>query len=294
MGLLSTPPTEDSASDVSDQDSGSEQDASPQETVEREPTTVTAAVPKKPSRRDQAIGDLETRVRGLSESFEKERGSFREELSRRDEEIARLRGGFEALQPFLQRQNQPPPGKTPDELRREAKAALENRDLDTYERLRDQAIQQETLEKMRGMMPQQQAQQGPPVDPGIQMEIMMNLSRHPQLAADPGRALSLAAIRERELIEIYRHPPGPQTRAKAFELAAQAISAEAPQNPQYSANGRQVLGGAPTPRTNGSPKSEGPSMNLPANWKDWARRAGMSDDEYKRLYLEGKPDALNE
>jgi len=299
-GLLSTPPEGATDENVNLEEGGDdeqEQQAAP----EPAPKPERVPLPPKEGRRAraaQAQESLAKEVESLKERFTKDSDELRRQLSERDQMIAQLRGGIEAMQRMgpQQQQQQSSPQAELERLEREAKEYMDRGDLTEY-RKRERQIavleaEQRLAEKYKlGQQPAQQpATAGLP--PEAQIEIMSQFSRFPKLAENPEKTLRAVSRKISELIEDDGFPNTPATRAKAWEIVAQKQTGRQ-EAPQFSQQYKEALYGVPAGRANGHGKGE-PQVRLPPGWQRWADAAGMDRNEYVKIYAQEHPEAVEE
>ena len=85
---------------------------------------------------------------------------------------------------------------------------------------------------------------------------------------------------------------GPEKMQKAFNRAREELGL-AKRSDEKNQQARAMLAGGPSssgPRP-GNGKG-GKQVNMPAGWKDAARKAGMSADDYIRAYVDMHPEAV--
>lgn len=246
------------------------------------------------SRRSRAAADMESflaeKLKPLEDGWKSERTKLEERLSAQSQDYARLQGQLEAIQRMPAPQQAAPAPKAdlpdPDKLMREAEKALDDKDIRAYhEKLsaahearaaRMLAAQAET---MRQEFEKKIPQQMPP-------EVQYLMARHPKVAMAGQMGQDAVIMKDREL-QLYRHPPGPQRLAKAFELAEQLIDQVNGQQTTSSQRGfsqdsAQALAAIPTARTvtGGGRKEEG--VELSPLQLQTIKDLGWSREEYVR------------
>ena len=260
---------------------GDPQDAAPPPRTERVPLGRRAEAKARKDSFEKELGSIK-------ESLSKQEREYREELSRRDTEIARLRGAYEALQPMVsqrQAQAEPPPAD-PAALRREARKALDANDFDGYEAKTQEAMLIEAERRILARLPQQQAQ---PVQNPV---VSALLAQFPAVLQSGQRGMDLAVVEDRKLA-ILGHQDGPDRWRKAMELASVALGGSQETPRQYSASSRETLAGLPTARSSaGSSANEGPGVELSTYELQVAERAGMSREEYAKYMAEAYPERV--
>jgi hypothetical protein len=228
-------------------------------------------------------------IGSLKETLTQEQQRFRQELERRDRELAELRGGFQAIQPILQKQQETakPQAPNPDDLHRKATEALEAGRFEEYRRYEREAITAEVL----GKIPQSQAQQqpqGPMLPPELQMVIMTNPAA--QRVVSNKNGLEMFATKDNEL-RLMGISPGPERWRKAFELADNTFGGSQAVQPQYSQQSAHALAAVPTSRPS-APAAREPGITLTKQEEYWADLAGMSREEYAKFLAESNPSRI--
>lgn len=295
MGLLSSPPNGAEADDVPVDDG-------PEEAPEQQPDMGEPAPPpekavplpdKALSRRETARRDrelLEKKVGGLEETLTKMTEETRRERAEYQAQMARMMGNFEAMQ---RQPQQAPQVKQPDPtaLMEEATAHLEKGEFSKYQAKLLEAAELRAINKMRTEYQPQQQQAQPAMDPRMQGVIMSTPAAGKVLAHE--RGMQMAQVKDNELA-VMGVPNGPDRWRKAFELAEQTLLGNQPQRSQFPASGKQALAGIPTSRINGSSKAAGPQVKPPANWEMWARRSGMTKEEYLNIHAATHPESVSD
>lgn len=256
---------------------GQQQEAQTEEPQRTERVTLTRR-DKERAKRDE----LSTQLKTLSETVSKSEQNYREELSKRDAEIARL-AGFQQAALLHQQQRQAPVQAAPDpvSLMKEAKKALDAGDLDGYHDAIQAAMEARIMGKIPAPQPQYQPQQqANPV-------AMALLTQNPAVLAAGQRGINLAIIEDQKLA-LMGIPDGPDRWKKSFALAENALQ-PAPQ-PGYSADSRQVLSGVGTRPTGGGSREAG--VTLSDFELKWAEASGMSKEEYAKALAEANPKRL--
>lgn len=251
------------------------------------PSDYQPAKRARPSRREAAI---EEKINGRLGEFEKrwttERQTLEQQLAEQRMHNARLAGQLETLQrmpapaaPAPVRDDRPDPA----ELRRQAKKALDDKDFDSYERLRDEATildadrrNEERMKTFRTEIQQAIPQQAPP-------EIQFLMAQHRNVALNGQRGVQAVMLKDQEL-GIYGNPPGPERLSKAFELAEKMLAPrQAPARPQYSQDAASALSAVPVGRAAGAGGGGGAEPEpLTDLEKRTAKGAGMSEDDYRK------------
>lgn len=250
--------------------------------------------PKTPgSRREQAekqrqdLADLQAWKTKFETDSATERQTYQQRLAEQAEHLAHLRGQLEARQTPPPPVVVPPARPDPVELRKRARKALEtDKDMDTYEELRDQAAridaqilldeQAKTLrEEFASKMPRQ-------TPPQVQALFMQN----PHVAAAGDRGEELVEIRAREL-KFRGVKPGPALLAQAFKQANDEL---APKTAASTAAAAQALTAPPVARSAGGSSKTGPGAGYAptAEEKAAAARFNMSIQDYVKYKFEGQ------
>jgi hypothetical protein len=288
MGFLSDASEADGGSDIETTEdtaqtvdtSAQEQTTSTQDTPPTEQKTERVALPSRRERAAQRTNEVTQQLQALQKTIGESTKQFETRMSALAEENARLRGGFEAIQ--QQRQapaQQQPPQKTPDEMRREARKALDAGDFETWERMHTDAI----LAQVRPLIPQQQAPQAPGPSPVVQAMLM----QHPGVVGAGERGIQLAIAEDNRLAALG-HAPSPERFQQAFKLAEQALKPAAA--PAYSQASRGALAGVPRQRDNATSQSSGDQgVVLTAYEMQVAEKCGMSKAEYAKYVAEMDP-----
>ena len=279
---------------------GSAESAATEEPAAPEQQTEPAAAPEPPkgervqvpSRRGAAAAKrdaIEQKLSALESQHTKTVEQMRQDLAQRDAELARLRGGFEAIQPFLaQRQQAPAPAAPdPDQLAREARALLDSGDFDGYQRKTMEATEARILAKI----PRQQP--APPAQAPISPVVSALMAQHPKVLEAGDRGVQLAVIKDQELA-VMGVPNGPDRWRRAFEMASTALGGTAQQPASYSQASREVLSGVPTARGGAKGTDAGPGVTLSAYEVEVARRCGMTKEEYVQYIIEAHPERVEQ
>lgn len=242
------------------------------------------------SRRKRADDLVDEKISARLGDFEKrwatERQTYEAQLAAANQRAAMLEGRLHEIG------NRPQPAPVPvrddrpdpTDLRRQAKKALDDRDFETYERLRDEATlidadrrAEERIGKIRTEIEQKIPQQLPP-----EVQVLMAQHRHVALAGQ--RGVQAVMLKDQELA-LYGHQPGHDRVAKAFELAEKMLAPRAaPARPAYSADAAAALSGVPAGRPPGAGAGGGGAEPEPltAIEKQVARDAKMSEDDYRK------------
>jgi hypothetical protein len=240
------------------------------------------------SRRAAAEAAVDDKIKSHLGEFEKkwttERQTYEQQLQEQRQQNARLAGQLEAMQ----RMPAPAPvpvaeGPDPAELRRQAKKALDDKDFDSYERLRDQAAEiaadrkvEERVSRVARELRAEIPQQAPP-------EIQFLMTQHRNVALNGQRGVQAVMLKDQEL-GLYGTPPGPERVAKAFELADRMLAPrQQPGRPQFSQDGAAALAAVPTGRPSGGAGAGGEAGEpLSSLEKETAKAAGMTEADYKK------------
>ncbi len=244
--------------------------------------------PVKLSRREaqrQKNDELSSKLDALTKTFGEAKTSWESKLAQVEQENARHRGAFEMLtrqQQIQQGAQQQAPRKSPDEMKRAAREALDAGKFDDWDRLNTEAI----LEQVKGLIPaQQQVQSGP--HPVVQAMMV----QFPAVVNAGQRGIDMA-IAQDNVLAAMGVPDGPERYRKAFELASNTLGGQQQQQPQFSQAGRGALAGLPGNRNSGATGGGEPGITLSPYEKEVARRCGMSLEEYATFLAEGQPDRV--
>lgn len=248
--------------------------AEPSERTER------VAVPSRRKAAAEGKAAIERQVADLAKTLSERDESFRTELrtqlAQRDQDIARMRGSFEAL---AQRQAAPTPAAPdPAALRKAARAALDSGDFDEYQNLTEQAI------LARVPAPQQAAAPAP----GIPIPVQAVLASFPDVLEQP-TGMQLAIIEDQRLA-LKGIPNTPARYRQAFELARAQLGK--PAAPAFSQSSRGVLAGVPPARNSAGAASGEPGVQLTDYELSVAQRCGMTKAEYAAFIAEANPKRL--
>jgi|GEM_PF-4419556 len=254
-----------------------------------------------PSRRQRAAqrnDELSSKLRSIEETLNKRDEEYRRELARKEEELNRLRGGFDAIKPLLERSAQPQapqgPQETPDDLYAKARSALDAGRFDEYERLHRQAIKleikQELAPKQAASPPAVPQAAGPvaPMDPRLQVI----MTQHPKVTMHQ-RGLELVTVKDRELA-IMGYTDGPERWKRAFELAEASIGGSETPPRQYSQQGAAAMAAVPTARGQAGAGPKSPGVTLTPEEIRWAKLADMSLEEYAKTVAELHPERVEQ
>lgn len=243
--------------------------------------------PVKLSRRQEAQkqkDELSSKLDALTKSFGESQKSWEAKLAQVEQENARHRGAFELLtrQQQIQQQAQvQTPRKSPDEIKRAAREALDAGKFDDWDRLNTEAI----LEQVKGLIPAQQ-----PVQSGPHPVVQAMMAQFPTVLNAGQRGIDMA-IAQDNVLAAMGVPDGPERYRKAFELASNTLGGQQPQAQQFSQASRGALAGVAGVRNGGAPSGE-PGIVLSAYEKEVARRCGMSLEEYAGFIAESQPDRV--
>lgn len=239
----------------------------------------------------RAREELSTKVKELETNYTKQSESHRAELARRDAELAELRGRMQALQPIIERgaaPQQQQAGPTPEELGRQARAALDKGDFTEYERLKDaqaDAKFEAKLAAFRQSQPQQQQQQQ--LHPALQALRAQNwrIETHP--------AGQMTVVQKDALLAAAGEPAGPARWEKAFKMADAELFGNEKTTPQFDKGASGGVAGVPTGRNGGSRAGERePGVELSDHERMIAAKAGMKDAEYAQYLAQAFPERV--
>jgi hypothetical protein len=250
---------------------------------------------KPPNRRAAAAEALNRRLEDLTGTVT----SLRDGLSQRDRELSEMRGMLQGVSQRAYAAPQAPQAPAPDEhqLLKEAKAALDAKDFDTYH---SKTIAASEARVMRSIGPalqeianRQNAQQGGGMNP----ELMAMFAAHPDVASHP-RHVELLAAKNVEL-DARGVPPGAGRIRQVFaEVDAIVKSGRKPNasGQRYSSSSAGALSGVPSSR--GGAASGGGDMGVTLNAEEnrvalKLERAGiMSRADYAKGLAEADPNRL--
>lgn len=294
MSLLSDPiPDEPEVSqdsqDTAPQDDGVV-DAAPE--PQGPPPTVEATLSRSQRARQtrQERDQLKDQLSQFQQSLQDRERQWQEDIAKRDAELARLRGAYEAITPIIQQQRQQatPQGPTPEQLYAEAQKALDGNDFATYQRKFAEAVKLETL----AAIPKPQAQQQSQVDP----RVMILMAQYP------------AAARNMNMVQAYDQllgaqgvADGPDRWEQAFKLAAekQGGASKLAAGPRFGTDDKsKALLTGNGPGAGSAPRTKQPGdrriKGLPANWKHIAQMGDVPEAEFLRHWAETHPESVDE
>lgn len=237
---------------------------------EAKPDFVPFSSLKQPgSRRERAeaaiMEKIEARVKPLEEGWGKQRQEYEERIQRQEQELAHLRGQYEAMQrmpapqPIIQQQAPHTPTPDPEQLMAEAEEELAKNNLRGYhQKLRQvtqitaERIADERTEKVRKDFESK-------IPPQVPMEIQALMSAHRNVALAGQRGIEAVLLKDRELA-IYGTQPGPQRMAKAFEMAEEMLTKMNKPKPTngFSQDSAAGLAAIPTARGTSAPVASDP------------------------------------
>lgn len=268
-----------------------------------EPEIPPAPEPGKPvsiaaplSRRARAEEERKAELKALTEGL----SSMKDVLAQRDRQMGELMGHVQALSqrpqyapPPPHQQPAAPQMPDPQELSKRAKERLDAKDFDGYHELTLQAARAAT---MREIAPYLQQQRQAPVQQQetISPQLMMYFSAYPDVAAHPNAVQLLAA----KNVEMDAHgvPKSPERVRMIFDAVKADIMARRPTAaPQFSQQSAAVLSGVPTARpTNGSGQKQGgePRVDLTAEERFWAKKAGIPEERIARNIAQSHPERV--
>lgn len=238
------------------------------------------------ARAQQERASVSAKLADIEKSIATTQEKHNRELADRDAELHRLRGVTEALAPMLQNLRQPQqqaPQVTPDQLFREAEKALDDKDINTYQRKFAEAVKMQVLAEVPRP---QQVQQQPQMNPIVGAM----LAQHPKVLQAGDRGMALAAAHD-NVLAAQGLPATPDRWKKAIELADQSLGGSPTTASARDAN-REVLSGIPTAGRSGAARDEGPGVELTALELKWANLGGMSKEEYAKYIAEADPSRL--
>lgn len=283
MGILSD--MEESAADEPNEPETPDAPPPPEE----KPELVT--LPKAPSRRTKARDAESALAKQIEELTSKVSGSekrYAEELSRRDQEIARLRGSYEALSQSRQAAPEPPKAD-PKALRKEAQTKLDAGDYAGWDERYSEAMLLEAEERVKKLIPRPAAPvQQPDYATQAVIQSFPDVMGHTNERGEP-IGWQLAAVEDQRLA-LLGIPNGPERYKRAFE-AVRASLPKAGRN-GFSAASRGVLSAVPPGRSAGAPEEGELGVEITPYMREVARKCGMTIEEYAKYYAEGNPKAV--
>lgn len=270
------------------------------------PTVEIAPIPEpKPlSRRAQAEQERLAQIEAATkraEAAEKVATELRDEWRKsREAELERSTRLETALSMLAQqRQHEPPPrkdeGPSDEEqlrrLRKERDAALTAGNVAEYNeaneeigKLHARAAHKTETAALQAEVARLRQQPQPMQKPEWVTAIE---SQHGDVMIHPRGTATVAAF-----VQLGGGQVNPENLDKAFKRAREELQLTK-RNDEKIEQKRAVLSGGPT---NGIPKNGGgkspKNVNMPAGWRETARRAGISEDDYKRSYIEMHPEAV--
>lgn len=226
-------------------------------------------------------------LKTLRETFTKQGETYQQQMERIARENAELRGqvqGWMAQPRQTERARDPEPSA--DDLMKQARKALDNKDFDGYQEFYAKAIRAQVLGEVRGMIPQQQAP-APQVHPMLQVVA----GQYADVVSD-AYAMDLAKAKDNQLARSGM-PDGPERWRLALEEGRRALTAGQKKPAQFSQKSRQVLSGVPTQRGNGQGGGEStPGVHLTAQELAYAKKFKMSVDEYAQHLAAMHPERI--
>lgn len=209
--------------------------------------------PPRPSRREEAtrraVADEMAKLQEkLDQRLTQSQQQYQQELSRVQQENARLAGQLEAWQRQPQQSATPAVREDPAELKRQARAALDAGKFDDYERLteragdvRDAARWEERERRLTQQFHQALPQQVPPM-----IAALIGKHEHVAMAGPRGEAI---VTNKAQALELAGWQRGPALLSKAFELANEELKASAASQaaalPRFDTSTAAALGGVP-------------------------------------------------
>lgn len=239
------------------------------------------------SRRAKAAAEVEelinSKLKPMQDEWGTQRQTYEQRISQQAQELAHMRGQFEAMQrmPAPAPAAPAPPGPDPQKLMEEAEKALDERDIRTYHaklnaahaaqsrKMADEAAAS-VRKELEGRIPQQ-----------LPPEVQYLMSQHRNVALAGAQGVEAVMIKDRELA-FYRVPQGPQRLAKAFELADQFLgSVNGTGGGSSNTAAAQALSGVPTSRpAGGGGGKQGDGVTLSPLQLQTIKDLGWSKEEY--------------
>lgn len=280
--------------DMEDASATEEPEETPAETPAPEEKAEVVALPKKPTGRRPSARDAESAIqkelKELRDSVASSQNGYRDELSKRDQEIARLNGRYEALS----QQRSTPETKKVDTkvLLTQAQEKLDKGDYQGWSELYREAVLVDAEERISKLIPKQ-TQQSAPVQVPYAIQTVVNafpdVMEHMGPKGEP-IGWELAVLEDRRLA-LQGIPDGPGRYRKAFEAARASLPKKATNG--YSAGSRALLSAVPPSRS--APADDGEEemgVEITPYMREVAKRCGMTVQEYAKYYAEGNPKAV--
>ena len=276
------------------QEEGGEEGAPETERVE-------VAPPERPlSRRARAEEDRKAEIQAANEraaAAAKIAEDVRAQLAERDMADAERWGRLEGMlaqrqqpQP-VQEQPKPDKGPDPDKYNRQmtkAKDALAKGDIDEYHRRIEKALLQKAKEQIAPELAARipQAQQAPMQKP---MWVVAVENQFPDVVQHPRGLNAVAAFAQMAGGQLT-----PESLQAAYVRARQEIGGGAG-NPQRERQKDMMRGGSVNGNGGGNRGGNGGgrTVNVPKNWREIARGAGMSEQDYLRSYAQMNPGEVS-
>lgn len=241
-------------------------------------------LPKKPNRRIAAEQEMRATI-------ERQGKEFREALEATNrqwrEQFSALAQRPVVVQAPMQQQAQPQ-APDPDALDREALAALDAKDMATYQRKTREAA---AAHASRNFQQYAQQFQPAPQQNGVPVELLPHFAAHPEVAQHP-RHVDYLEAKTRELIA-DGWQPGPRLAAEVFRQVSEKIKGgQKTGHQQYSQAAAAAITGTPGGRSQATSGGEGPGVMLTPEMKKWAAKAGMSPERYAEHLAKIRPDMV--
>lgn len=256
----------------------------PEAAVAPEPDVVvpaSALQPKTPgSRRWKAEEAVNSKLAEWEARQSERESRYLQQLAEQREELARMRGALEERRSAPQPVAPAAPRETPEDLERQANAALDAGSHSEYQRLMKRAYRLEAEaaadEKLKVFREEIQRSIPKPIDP----QVTFLINSHPNVAKAGARGIRAVQLKDEEL-EIYGMPRGPERVAKAFELANQALGSQGQREaaPKFSQQSGAALSAIPTARPAGNGEG-GEGFTLTPLEVQTAKAARMTPAEY--------------
>lgn len=287
---LTVPDDTDDAAPAPDQDTDDAPEAAPAPPPPKAPERV--QLPQQPmgrrARAAAARDELAGQVKALQDSINKSQQDYRDELARRDAEIANLKGRYEALQPLVQKPADQAPD--PEALKRQADEALDKGNYSEWRRL-NEAAQDARFEKKLADIKKDMAPAPPAAGPNPIIQGLLVTSKNVMAAGE--RGFRLVQLKDQELALRYNMPDGPERWTRAFQMIDAELGANNKNEPAgFTQQAAGALAAVPTTRNAGGKTKSGPAVELTDLEKAWAERAGMTLQEYADELAKAHPERV--
>lgn len=235
------------------------------------------------SRRHRAAVEAKATQHRLQSELTKAREDSQREIATMRAEMARLQGGFSALQNTRQTSTAPA-GPTVEDLEEQAAKALDDGSYSKHRELLRKAAKLEMDQREAAIM-EKVARTIPkgPSAADIQQEMFEAQAKVTHRNLGSLQSEQRGALLQAFDTQFKSLPWGPDRWAKTYaaaEVFAAAQAGKAPSRTGFDASARGALGGAPG---TGIPnRSEADEVTLTPVQRQWAKAAGMTEKEYKK------------